>query len=105
MLGHEGLDVVPVAQSETGLPKEVEAAAAGEEAGADAVVEQCLAFEWPATDALVTGEDDEADPADDRQPGGVGSAGRYEAVERSGPGDVAGVLLADDRGVGGAGRS
>jgi hypothetical protein len=45
LFGDEGLDVVPVPQPQPELGEQVEGAAAGEEAGADAVVEQGLAFE------------------------------------------------------------
>lgn len=56
LFDHEALDVVPVPQPQPKLGEQVEAAAAGEEAGADAVVEQGLAFERSAADAFVAGE-------------------------------------------------
>lgn len=51
LLDHEALDVVPVPQPQPKLGEQVEAAATGEEAGADAVVEQGLAFERSAAPA------------------------------------------------------
>lgn len=87
--GDECLDVVRVPKPQPELGEQVKAAAAGEEAGSDAVVEQGLAFERSAADAFVAGEHHQAGLPDDRQPCGVGGTGRYGSAGRSGPGDVA----------------
>jgi len=76
LVGRESLDVVPVPEPESELVEEGEAAAAGEEAGSDVVVEQSLAFERAAADPLVAGEYDETGLADDGQPRGVSGARR-----------------------------
>jgi RNA polymerase-binding transcription factor len=57
------------------------------------VVEQRAAFQGLGADARVSGGHDESAGSDERQPSGVGGAGRDEAVGCTGPGDIAADVL------------
>ena len=84
MLSDELLDLAPPAQPEPELLEQGQLTAAGLEARSDTVVQERLAFEGSAADALVPGQDDESGVPDDREPLVVPGAGRNQVTRTPG---------------------